>query len=611
MQDLFGYAGRLARIDLSERKIDEVTLDQDILKSYIGGAALGARILYDEVPPEINWSDPSNKLIITTGPLGGTTFPGAGTVNFVTKGALTNGAASGQANGVFGAYLKLAGYDGIILQGRCDDLVYLSINENSVNIRGAEELKGLDTYETYSELKGDVEGGRVSVLSIGPAGENLVRFAGIFEREGHSASKNGLGAVMGSKRVKAIAVLNGDKKIKIKHPDEFKEIAEKVRDNASKLTGTIGSVYDLQKSGSGVLPVKNYTTNVWDISDEEIEKWKGERFRDIYNPKPNPCWGCPATHSTIMTIPAGRYKGMKVEEPEYEQLAAWGPQIDNKNPEAAAMLSGLCDRLGLDNNEMGWMAGWLMECYERDLIDKDQLGGLEMTWGNTEAVKKLMQMIAYREGIGDLLAEGIMRASQELGGRAAEAAIYTMKGNAPRGHDHRTRWGELFDTIVSNTGTLENHVSISGLPPYSGIAGNPDKVVEGEALTKGVMILNDSLGNCRFPTGLDLQLFTDLLNTVTGWGFTEEEAKEVGLRAVNLMKVFNLRAGIGREKDAPSQRYGSTHSDGPYKDIGIKSHLDSMLRKYYRLMGWDEKTSKPLPDTLEYLGLEDAIEDIW
>lgn len=256
------------------------------------------------------------------------------------------------------------------------------------------------------------------------------------------------------------------------------------------------------------------------------------------------------------------------------------------------MLSGFCDRLGLDNNEMGWMAGWLMECYERGLIDKEQLGGLEMIWGNTEAVKQLMHMIAHREGIGDLLAEGIMRASQELGGKAAEAAIYTMKGNAPRGHDHRTRWGELFDTIVSNTGTLENHVSISGLPPYSGIAGNPDKVVEGEALTKGVMILNDSLGNCRFPTGLDLQLFTDVLNAVTGWGFTGEEAKEVGLRAVNLMKVFDLRAGIGREKDAPSQRYGSTHSDGPYKDIGIKPHLDSMLRKYYRLMGWDEETSK-------------------
>ncbi|MFP3951517.1 MAG: aldehyde ferredoxin oxidoreductase N-terminal domain-containing protein [Candidatus Bathyarchaeia archaeon] len=160
------------------------------MKSYIGGAALEARVLYDEVSPEINWSDPLNRLIITSGPLGGTSFPGVGTVNFVTKGALTNGAASGQANGVFGAYLKLSGYDGIILQGRCDELVYLSINERGVKIRGAEKLRGLSTYETYSKLSGNVVEGKISTL--GPAGENLVRFAGIFEREGHSSSKMAL-----------------------------------------------------------------------------------------------------------------------------------------------------------------------------------------------------------------------------------------------------------------------------------------------------------------------------------------------------------------------------------------------------------------------------------
>ncbi len=234
-----------------------------------------------------------------------------------------------------------------------------------------------------------------------------------------------------------------------------------------------------------------------------------------------------------------------------------------------------------------------------------------MTWGNVDATKRLMYKIARREGIGDLLAEGIMRASQKIGGEAANAAIYTLKGNAPRGHDHRTRWGELFDTIVSNTGTLENHVSISGQPPYSSIAGNPEKVVEGEAFTKGVMILNDCLGNCRFPTGLDLTMFTNALNTVTGWDLSKEETNNVGLRAVNLMKAFNLRSKIGKDKDAPSERYGSTHIDGPYKGIGIKPHLESMLNKYYRLMGWDEKTGKPLPQTLKKLSLEHIIEDIW
>jgi len=472
---------------------------------------------------------------------------------------------------------------------------------------------GKGTYETYDLISEELgkKDREASVLSIGPAGENLCRFAGIFERKGHSASKNGPGAVMGSKRLKAIAVSIGEKRIRVKHPDEFKTIAERVRENASKLRGTVGGVYDNQKAGQGVLPVKNYTTNLWEISEDEIDRYSEPSIRKRYNPKPNPCWGCPATHSTMMTIPEGPYAGMEIEEPEYEQLAAWGPQIDNKDVDSAAMLSSVCDRLGFDNNEMGWMVGWLMESYERGLLNKDQLNGLEMTWGNVEAGREIMYMIAYRQGIGELLADGIMRASRKIGGEAARAAIYTMKGNAPRGHDHRTRWGEMFDTIVSNTGTLENHVSISGLPPYSQWAGHPNEVSNGVALTKGVMILNDSLGNCRFPTGLDLELFTDVLYAVTGWKLSQEEAQNIGLRAVNLMKVFNLRAGIGRELDAPSERYGSTPLDGPNKGIGIMPMLESMLTNYYQLMGWDKETSKPLPETLESLGLQHVIKDIW
>jgi len=205
----------------------------------------------------------------------------------------------------------------------------------------------------------------------------------------------------------------------------------------------------------------------------------------------------------------------------------------------------------------------------------------------------------------------LQRASQKLGGEAARAAIYTKKGNSPRGHDHRTRWGELFDTIVSNTGTLENHTSISAQPPYSTAPGDAEKVTLGEAHTKGVMILNDCLGNCRFPTGLDLALFTDVLNAVTGWSLNQKEAQEIGLRVVNLMKVYNLRAGIGRDKDAPSERYGSTPVDGPAAGISIKPDLERMLRLYYIEMGWDPETSKPLPETLRRLGLEYVIQDIW
>lgn len=580
---------------------------------YVGGSGIGVKILYDEVPPNIEWSDPANKLIISSGPLGGTSFPGTGTLSFVTKGALTNGVATSQANGLFGAYLRLSGYDGMIIEGVSDDWVHLKINDGSTELVDAFHLLGFDTYNTYRQILKDIgkKDREASTLSIGPSGEKLSRLAGIFEREGHSASKNGPGAVMGSKKLKAISVTRGSSPIPISDPKKFSELAGFIRKKANVFRGTLGLLYNMQKRGDGALPVKNYTTNIWSISDEKLQDWSEDSIRARYSPKSNPCFGCSATHSTIMTIPSGPYAGMKLEEPEYEQMAAWGPVIGNDDMESAAMLCVLTDRLGFDNNEVGWIVSWLMECYERGLVTKEQLNGIELTWGNVEATKELLHLIAFRDGIGELLAEGVMRASQKLGGEAARAAIYTKKGNSPRGHDHRTRWGELFDTVVSNTGTLENHTSISALPPYSSEAGKAEEVTLGEARTKGIMILNDCLGNCRFPTGLDLSLFTDLLNAVTGWSLKQNEAQDIGLRIVNLMKVYNIRAGIGRDKDAPSERYGSAPLDGPTVGISIQPELEGMLKLYYTEMGWDPETSKPMPETLRRLGLDDIIYDIW
>jgi len=235
---------------------------------------------------------------------------------------------------------------------------------------------------------------------------------------------------------------------------------------------------------------------------------------------------------------------------------------------------------------------------------------LEMRWGNVEAVKQLLYMIAHRQGFGDVLAEGVMRASQEIGGDAAESAIYTRKGNAPRGHDHRTAWGELFDTVVSNTGTLETHRSLMD-PTAANEPGHPVETSTEVASTKGIMEIDDSLGTCRFNTRLNLVLDAEAVAAATGWDFTEDEARAVGLRVVNLMKAFNLRAGITREHDYPSTRYGSTHTDGPWKGIGIMPYWEAMLDNYYTLMGWDVKTGRPLPETLRKLGIEHVIQDIW
>jgi aldehyde:ferredoxin oxidoreductase len=312
----------------------------------------------------------------------------------------------------------------------------------------------------------------------------------------------------------------------------------------------------------------------------------------------------------MMTITEGPYTGMEVEEPEYEQMAAWGPVIDNKDAASAAMLSTVNDDLGFENNEAGWLIGWVMECYEKGYLTKEDVDGLSMQWGNVEAVKQLLYMTAYRQGFGDLLAEGVMRASQRIGGDAAECAIYTLKGNAPRGHDHRTAWGELFDTTVSNTGTIETHRSLMD-PKAGNMPGNPLETSTAVAATKGIMEFDDSLGTCRFNTQMNLVLEAEAVAAITGWDFTSEEAKAVGLRIVNLMKAFNLRSGITRELDYPSTRYGSIHTDGPWKGMSIMPHWEAMLENYYRLMGWDVATGKPLPETLRKLGIEHVIQDIW
>jgi len=522
------------------------------------------------------------------------------TQSTVTKGALTGGATSVQANGLFGAYMKFSGYDGVILQGASDEWKYLVIKDGKAELMDAGKFLGLDTYEITEALREEhgVTGRGASVLSIGPAGETLVRWAGVFVDHGHSAAHNGPGAVLGSKKLKAIIAFPGERRIEVHDPERLREVAQRMYEDVEYFRGTIGGVETSHKSGIGSLPIKNYTTNVWDVSGELIDTYAERYIRDRYQVDREPCWGCRLLHCAMFKVTEGPYAGV-VEEPEYEQMAAWGPLVDIDDVEASMMLSGLTDKLGFENNEAGWLAGWLMECFEKGWLTKEQTGGFEISWGDAEGVRELLHMIANREGFGDLLAEGVMRASERIGGEAAKAAIYTMKGNTPRSHDHRTRWSEMFDTCVSNTGTIETHMSAMG-PDVQGPA-NPIQVSTEVAQTKGLMQFEDSVGTCRFNTRMNSRLIAEAVSAATGWDFTAEEGKRSGRRAVNLMRVFNLRAGIGKEHDRPSARYGSTPVDGPTEGISILPHWDAMLRNYYELLGWDPETGIPLRATLEDL----------
>jgi aldehyde:ferredoxin oxidoreductase len=605
-----GYAGKILRVDLTEGKTWDWVPDEETLRLYLGGTGIGAKILYDEVPPDADWSDPVNRMTIASGPLGGTSIGGSSTVSIVTKGALTGGSTSVQANGLMGAHMKFSGYDGVILQGASESWKYLVLRDGKAELKDATHLLGLDTYETYDTLREEygVKGRGASVLSIGPAGENTVRWAGVFVDHGHSASHNGSGAVMGSKKLKAIIAFRGKGSVEVAHPDKLKEVSQKMYEDVEYFTGTLGGVERSYKSGRGTLPVKNYTTNTWDVSSEDADTYGEKHIRDNYQVSREPCWACRLLHCAMMNFdgPHAAY----VEEPEYEQMAAWGPVIGQSNVEATMMLSGLTDRLGLENNEAGWLTGWVMECFEKGWLTPEQTGGFELNWGDVEGVVKLLHMVSNREGFGDILAEGVKRASEKIGGPAAEAAIYTMKGNTPRGHDHRTRWAEMFDTCVSTTSTIETNTGSHPLGPETRGPANPIKVSTAVAETKGLMQLEDSVGTCRFNTRMNLDRLSAAVAAATGWDFTPEEGKRMGLRAVNLMRAYNLRTGIGKEHDRPSARYGSTPVDGPSAGISILPHWEAMLRNYYELMGWDPDTGIPLPSTLESLGIGYVDEEL-
>ena len=618
---MHGYAGAVLRVDLSTGRTWSEPINDEYARTYLGGVGIGAKVLYDEVPPEVDWDHPDNRLVFGTGPLAGTPVWGTGGLTVVTRGALTNGATSTQANGFFGANLKSAGFDAIIVQGQSERWVYLSIDNGRAELRDASHLLGKDTWETQDALNRDtgLSGHMLSVYSIGPAGEKLVRFAAIQGDYGHVASKNGCGAVMGAKRLKAVAIARGNRGISVADVrgvyQSADEIAHDLRTDPSTRSlyeyGTLPGVSNLSRMGA--LPIKNYTTNVVP-GGTDMARWEAPALRNGFDHRGHQCNACGMRHCHMQIIPDGAHKGTIVDEPEYEGWSGCGWAIGATDPVGVSWLNTQCDRACVDVNEFGWLIGWVMECYEKELITREQLGGIEAKWGDVEAANALLQMICRREGFGDLLAEGVKRASERVGGPAAEFAIYTMKGASPRGHDHRTRWEELLDTCTSSTGTLEAGAAVKpqevGLPAQIH-PQDPDQVPELVGRLLGRRHFEDSLGACIFTTRTTLENLTNALGAVTGWRYTRDEALRFGRRTAVLLRAFNLRCGIGPELEKPSRRYGSTPVDGPTAGISSEPHWEHMLDVWYRTVGYDRATGKPLPELLDQLDLPQIKADLW
>jgi aldehyde:ferredoxin oxidoreductase len=615
-----GYAGRILRVDLTSGKIRSDPWSPEEMRLYLGGAALGAKILWDEVPAEVGWDHPENRLILATGPLAGLPVWGTGGLSVATRGAMTNGATSTQANGFFGACLKYSGYDAIVIQGESSRWVYLCIHDDTVEIRDAAHLEGKDTWETQDLLQASLglPGHQMSVYSIGPAGENLVRFAAIAGDYGHVASKNGCGAVMGKKRLKAVAIVRGTKALRAADPRGLFQAADEIAHDL-KTNPTAKSLYEygtlwgvLTLHGQGALPIKNYTTNL-PPEGTDMSAWEAPSLRKGFDHRGHQCNACGMHHCHMQVIPAGPHRGELVDEPEYEGWAGAGWAIGCTDPVAVSWLNTQVDRACVDVNEFGWLVGWVMECQEKGYLTPEQVG-LTLRWGDAESAAKLLHLINHRQGFGDSLAEGVKRAAEAVGGPAAACAIYTGKGASPRGHDHRARWEEMLDTSTSSTGTLETgppvHPTEFGLParitPF-----DPDAVARNVGKFLGRRHFEDSLGVCIFTTRTLMENICRALSAATGWEYTKEEGMRLGRRTAALFRAFDLRSGLGPELERPSPRYGSVPVDGPAKGQSVEPHWERMLDVWYEMVGYDRKTGRPKPETLKALGLEELIRVLW
>ncbi len=618
------HVHKILRVDLARGTFIEQPVEEATLRRYIGGYALAAKYLYEEIAPDITWDSPDNRLMFLGGILSGTSIPGSGGINISAKGVLTGGGAATQAQGVFGAYMIRCGFVGIIVHGSAERWRYLLVkNDGTAQLMDAGHLLGKDTWETHDIIASDLKKKerQISVLCIGPAGENLVKWSGILIDKGHSAMHNGLGAVMGSKKLKAVVIERGKKSAPVYDKEALNELSRGLIEKAKSEKGGahyFGTLNGVQANYRvGTLPIKNYTTNVWDIDEEDFQKFTPSYILERFEPKRlRPCWACPNHHCQVMTITEGPYKGLVVEEPDYEQMAAFGPNMGVNDISSVMMLSNLGDRLGLDVNETGWTVACMMELLERGIVTGDEMDGLDLKWGNVGAIRSLLFKIAFREGIGNLLADGVKEMVKKIGRGTANIGVYTLKGATPRGHDHRGRWTEMFDTCVSESGALENDLINNrtdktqfGLPSKIDIF-DPDFIAKIEAKSKGSMQLEDSTVTCRFHTRTNMEILTSAISAVTGWDFDFDEGMKVGLRAINIMRAYNIKNGIGGNLDRPSLRYSSVPKDGPAQGKDIRPHFERMLRIYYNIMGWDED-GRPLPSTLAALGLDQIIPDLW
>lgn len=621
-----GYAGRILFIDLTRQKYVTKPLEISVAKQFIGGSGLAAYLLWNMLNEKTHPLSPDNVLVIATGPATGALAPSAGRVMVAAKSPLTGIWGESHAGGFFGPQIKYAGYDAIVITGRSSEPTTLVIDDDNVIFYRSQHLWGLDTKISTNEIL-DKFGRDFHVMVIGPAGENLVKFASIMVDYYRAFGRTGMGAVMGSKNLKAIAV-RGSRGVEVYDLDKFAEVMEEFLYINTRGSWALPARLSLGKYGTpnlvslmnsiGRLPTKNHWTGYWELAD----KIGGEALLKYVSSKCS-CFSCMIMCKHITMIGSGKYAGTITGGPEYESIVALGSNLLIDNIEAIIYINKLCNLYGLDTISTGKVISFLFECYDRGLISDTELNGIKPVWGNEEAAIELIRMIVYRQGIGNVLAEGVARASKIIG-RDSEYYALHVKGLEVSAQDPRAHKsvGLTWATSVRGADHLRSLTTVDELG-YRDIAierfgaGVVDDVCNRlSERHKGLIVkdqedlfvLVDSIIMCKYGTMWPPMYYFDfmarLLYPLTG---IEEfrsvrYLRQTAERIVNLKRCFNLREGVGRESETIPRRFTEEPMPtGPAK--GHVCNLEPMLREYYLYRRWDYDTGLPYEETLEEVGL--------
>lgn len=617
----YGYNGRILRVNLSSNNISMEEPDEVFYRRYFGGRGMITYYLLKELKPGVDPLGPENKLIFAAGPVTGTPVAGSGRNSVGAKSPLTGGYGEAEVGGFWGAELKRAGFDAIIIEGKASSPVYLWITDGRAEIRNASHLWGMDTGDALKTIRKELRDRLIRFAGIGLGGENLVRYACIINDLKDAAGRTGLGAVMGSKMLKCI-VIRAHRSVSIVNKESIVALNKRM---ASELPGFTKKLHEFGTGAAipayvelGNLPIRNFR----DGDFENPEAISAVTIKSTISVGMDACWVCPVRCKKVVKLEGPEGVDPEYGGPEYETLAALGSNCGIDDLKAICKAHELCQRYSLDTISTGAVIAFAMECFESGLLTEKDSGEVKLNFGNSNAILKTIDMIAKREGLGDLLAEGSVRAAKKIGKGAEKYAIH-VKGQEVPMHEPRLKKGLGLGYAVSPTGADHQHnihdtdyLTAEQVRPINSLGILKPVPLENMGPDKVRLLVYDGiwrslcncLVTCMFVAWTPPQT-VDIANAVTGWETSVWELMKVSERAINLARIFNIREGFTAEDDMLPDRFFQPHTSGPLSKTALdKAEFSKAKRIYYSMMGWDPDTGIPTKAKLEELDISWAAD---